>query len=199
MNAGQSGAYRSSELKFQMQLMGTVAEIYCQEYLKSIFEEYKKDNEYDVIRYDDVRTDGFKSPENEYDIRIINKNSSLYYNVESRSSIAHNRDFETALKQFDIIGPYTSVVKHEEKLNDFYLRPLYEYTAASNYLPSNFEKHLKNKEIKLYIVAGCSKEDMIKKGYDKSMNQSNTNYRVVKITNAFDAVQFKTLISTMLK
>ncbi len=200
MDASQSGKKRSPELKFQMQLMGILAEIYLQEYLIEIIAAGNLSGHWKVIRYDDIRTDGFKSPANEYDIKIQSVNGTEY-KVESRSSIAHNRNLKTAIEQFDIIGPYSSIAKSDEGLADFFIRPLYEFLpfASQKYLPGNFEKHLKAQEIKLHIVAGCTKKDMIEKGYNKSMNQSGTLYRVVKITDGFDAKSFNKVTTDALK
>lgn len=200
MNASQAGQNRSAELKYMKQLMGTLAEIYTQEYLKEILEANQLENDWYVIRYDDVRTDGFKSPANEYDIKVNKPDESSKFFVESRSSITYDRSFAVGLEGFDIIGPYASVAKGGEKLNDFYLRPLYEYLdfAKKDYDALNFESLLKAGKINLYIVAGTTKEFMTTKGYTKSMGQFGTQYRVVKIISADDAVKFhKTFITTI--
>ena len=201
MNASQEGRYRSPELKFQMQFMGILAEIFAQEFLIEIVESDSLISNCEVIRYDDVRTDGFRSPVNEYDLKIIAKNKNIEFTVESRSSIARDRSLKSAIEQFDIIGPYTSIAKSGEKLTDFFIRPLYEFVpfATQIYLPSNFKNHLEANEINLYIVAGCTKNDMISNGYDKTMNQGGTLYRVVKITSGNDAKTFKKVISDNIK
>lgn len=201
MDASQAGKYRSPELKFQMQLMGILAEIYSQEYLIEIIASENLSGQWKVIRYDDVRTDGFKSPANEYDIKIQSANGAKDFKVESRSSIAHDRSLKTAIEQFDIIGPYSSVAKFGEGLADFFMRPLYEFLpfASQKYLPSNFEKHLKAGEIKLHLVAACTKKDMIEKGYNKSMNQSGTLYRVIKIVDGYDVKKFSPILINKLK
>jgi len=193
MNASQSGSYRSPEMKFQRQFMGCLAEIYVQEYLKKIFIDNNLENDWKVIRYDDVRTDGFKSAENEYDIKVVNCHTSETFLVESRSSIIKDRSLLKGIEQFDIIGNYVSSVKSNEKLNDFYVRPLYlnkDYEKIK-YSDLNFEKLVSSNSILLYIVGGCSKSDMITKGYNKSMLQGGTNYRVVKILNGFDSNKFQ--------
>lgn len=96
MGASQAGQERSSELKFQMQLMGTLAEIYSQEYLIEIITAANFSGLWKVIRYDDVRTDGFRSAANEYDIKIEALDGTKDFKVESRSSIAHDRSLKTS-------------------------------------------------------------------------------------------------------
>ncbi|MDQ2718193.1 MAG: hypothetical protein M3Z26_00325 [Bacteroidota bacterium] len=201
MNASQAGMARSPELKYQMQLMGILAEIFSQIYLTEIIESANLADQWKVNRYDDVRTDGFKSAANEYDIKFLKVDGSKAFKAESRSSIAHNRTLKMAIEQFDIIGPYSSAVKYGEGAVDSFIRPLYEFLpfTSQRYLPSNFERHLKAGEISLYIVAGCTKKEMIEKGYNKSMNQSGTLYRVVKILNGFDVKKFNPVLIAMLK
>lgn len=201
MDASQAGRYRSPGLKFQMQLMGILAEIYSQEYLIEIIANENLSGQWKVIRYDDVRTDGFKSPANEYDIKIQSANGAKEFKVESRSSIAHDRSLKNAIEQFDIIGPYSSVAKSGEGLADFFIRPLYEFLpfATKKYLPSNFESHLKAEEIKLHLVAACTKNDMIERGYNKSMNQGGTLYRVIKIVDGYDVKKFSPVLIDKLK
>lgn len=201
MDASQEGKNRSPELKFQMQLMGILAEIYSQEYLIEIIASASLSGQWKVIRYDDVRTDGFKSPANEYDIKIESANGAKVFKVESRSSIARDRSLKVAIEQFDIIGPYSSVAKSGEEFADFFIRPLYEFLpyASKKYFPSNFLKHLEAEEVKLHLVAGCSKKDMSDKGYIKSMNQSGTTYRVIKIVDGYDVKKFSPVLIDTLK
>src|SRR5690554_6443725 len=88
MVASQAGQYRSPELKFNRQLMGTLAEITAQEFLKEGIRALEIEDKWEIIRYDDIRTDDFKSPENEYDIKAFRLVSAKKeYFIESRSSI----------------------------------------------------------------------------------------------------------------
>ncbi|HUZ62052.1 MAG TPA: hypothetical protein VMU83_24975 [Hanamia sp.] len=201
MDASQAGKYRSPELKYQMRLMGILAEIFAQEYLMEIISNVNLPEHWKVIRYDDVITDGFKSAANEYNIKIQSENESKEYKVESRSSIARDRSLKKAIEHFDIIGPYSSLAKPGESFVDFFIRPLYEFIpfASQIYLPGNFEKHLQSGEIKLHLVAGCTKKEMIEKGYKKSMKQNGTLYRVVKIVSGFDVNKFNKVLIEELK
>jgi hypothetical protein len=203
MAAGQDGKAREGATKFQKQLMGILAEIACQSFLFAILDFNRNlKGKWEVFRYDDVRTDGFKSSKNEYDIRVRKiDNSNEYYEVESRSSITYDRDFKVGLENFDIIGPYSSTAKSGEHANYIYLRPLYRYLdfKESPYQPLEFEKLMSNGRIELYLVAGCTSEDMESKGYDKSMQQSGTKYRAVKISDALDIIKFSEEIIKIFK
>ena len=201
MDASQAGKYRSPRLKYQMQLMGILAEIFAQEYLIEMISNANLSKHWKVIRYDDVRTDGFKSAANEYDIIIQSVDGSKKYKVESRSSIARDRSLKNAVEQFDIIGPYSSLAKQGEGFADFFIRPLYEFIpfASEKYLQPDFEKHLKENQIILHLVAGCAKKEMIEKGYNKSMKQNGTLYRVVKIAFGFDLEKFSNILIEGLK
>jgi len=63
----------------------------------------------------------------------------------------------------------------------------------------NFQKLLQEGVIELFIVAGCLKEDMIVNGYNKSMQQFGTDYRVVKIVKGFDASGFYEVLSKIIE
>lgn len=201
MGASQSGANRNLIVKYNMQLMGIVAEIACKQYLEKVVNDNQLTHLWKVIRYDDVRTDDFKSPENEYDLKLNQVQESeedLY--VESRSSITYDRSFQEGLENYDIIGPYTSIAKVGEEENDIYLRPLYEYVDYKNkdYSKENFEKLLKEGKIILYLVAGCTKEELDEKGIVKSMGQGASKYKVLPIIKSTDIIDFQTTVSNLI-
>jgi hypothetical protein len=197
MAYSQSGKLRDKETKYQRQLMGCLAEIYTEEFFKEFLLENYLNETYFIQRYDNVRTDGFKSAANEYDLKMVHSVSGKWYTIECRSSIAHNRNLIKAIEQFDIIGPYSSSAKGEEKYCSIYIRPLYEliFSEQLNYDPNDFEKLICKGAINLYIAGGCFRKEMMKNGYQKSMKQNNTNYRVLKLINGFDAVHFKKELS----
>lgn len=202
MDASQSGFNRNQIVKYNMQLMGIIAEIACKQYLEKIVNDNQLSHLWKVVRYDDVRTDGFKSPKNEYDLKLnqVQENDDDLY-VESRSSITYDRSFEEGLKRYDIIGPYTSIAKVGEDENDIYLRPLYEYVDFSkkDYSKENFETLLKHGRIILYLVAGCTKEELSAKGIIKSMGQGASRYKVLPIIQSTDIIKFQETISKMIK
>jgi len=197
MSFSQSGKLRSKETKYQRQLMGCLAEIYAEEFFKEFLVENQLNKSYFIQRYDNVRTDGFKSAANEYDLKMIHFVSDKSYTIECRSSIAHNRNLLKAIEQFDIIGPYSSSAKGGEEYCPIYIRPLYEviFSEQLNYEPNNFEKLICKGSINLYIAGGCFRKEMMENGYQKSMKQENSNYRVLKLINGFDAVHFKKELS----
>lgn len=194
MPAGQDGQLRAEALKYQKQLMGILAEIACQEFLAQLLNSDARLREHwQVCRYDDVRTDDFRSAQGEYDLRVQHRAQPAWVcTVESRSSITHDRDFTAGLRAFDIIGPYSSSAKTGEGDNALYLRPLYRYLdyATVPYQPLRFEELLGQGRVELYLVAGCTQAEMRGQGYFKSMGQSGTRYRAVRIAEARDIIAF---------
>lgn len=201
MAASQNGAYRSEELKYQRQLMGVLAEIGVQSFLTKLLIKCKINEIWGIIRYDDVRTDGFKSPLNEYDIKIVKSKDDSFLCVECRSSILHDRNLISGIVTCNIIGPYASVAKSGENYKDFNLLPLFEYldynTNAYSHL--NFETLLMNGRIKMHLVGGCSKDDLIKRGYSSSLGQGSTQYQLLQIQNSSDVINFARILINALK
>ncbi|MFC2151078.1 hypothetical protein ACFLSE_01010 [Bacteroidota bacterium] len=192
IQAGQDGRVRNNNLKFQNQFRGMIAEIYALELLKSWLAKYKLHN-CEVVRYDDVRTDDFSSPENEYDLKIQrNGSDSKVIKIESRSSVTYKRTLTEGINDLDIIGPYISKSKSKESYVDHYIRPLFDNTKEMK--AEEFSDFLKNGLIDLYFVAGCSKEHMIEKGFYKSMKQSSTRYRCLPITSGLNILEFQSEI-----
>lgn len=193
MPYSQAGVVRDDKTKFQRQFMGCLAEIFSQQYLDECLVENGYDKKYFIRRYDDVRTDGFKNAADEYDLHLVHSRTGMSYKIECRSSVVYNRSLLKAIEEFDIIGPYSSSAKESESYSHIYIRPLYEVIAEQqkNYDPNDFEKLIVNGGIHLYIAGGCFRKDMIEKGYQKSMRQGDTRYQVVKLTNGYDAVDFK--------
>lgn len=202
MTFSQSGSSRNSEVKYNMQLMGIIAEMACEKYLSIVLERRHLSSDWTVHRYDDVRTDEFKSPANEYDLKLQNVSEpEVEYSVESRSSITYNRSFSEGLIAYDIIGPYSSDMKSGELPNSIYLRPLYRYVnyEKGDYKKSNFESLLIDGLITLFLVAGCTHDELSNDGIIKSMGQGNTRYRVLPIIESTDIVSFQDTIEKILR
>ena len=196
IQAGQNGVKRSNSLKLQNQFRGMIAEIYAVELLK-IWLASSKLNNWEVIRYDDVRADDFTSPNNEYDIKIQkNGMDSTVLKIESRSSLTYNRSLIDGINDLDIIGPYISQVKTKETYVDYYIRPL--YNNKKDMKAEEFSDFLKSGFIDLYFVAGCNKNKMIEKAYYKNMKQSTSKYRCLPITQGSDMLLFQKEIATVL-
>jgi hypothetical protein len=188
MDASQSGEIRTKDTKYQSQLRGCIAEAYA----KLLIEQYSelKGLKVEVVRYDDVRTDGFKSPKGEYDIKVIVSYTERF--LEARSSISHDRDFIQGIIDFDIIGPYSSIAKKEEKPNDFYIRPLYEYIdfEKKDFYKHDFEDLIRDEKVFLHFVGGTTFRQLKEEGEDKNMGQGKTVYRVIKILKGLNIAQF---------
>ena len=187
MDFNQAGVSRSNNIKYQKQLQGIIAEIGIQELLDFFFKTEEISAE--VIRWDDIRTDGFKSSENEFDIKI--KTDKKEFLVESRSSISYKTTISQAIINLDIIGPYISSVKKNEKRCDFYIRPLFQYEKLSSRIEhEKTEEFIKNREMLLYIMAGITYDELMQKGYEGSLGQYGTRYKLIKMIDADDIVNF---------
>jgi len=188
IQAGQDGRLRNQKLKLENQFRGMIAEIYAVELFKTWLAESKLNN-WEVIRYDDVRTDNFENSQNEYDIKIQNSSQNRIIKIESRSSVTYKRSLTQAINDLDIIGPYISSTKPKETYVDYYIRPLYHNRQEMK--AEEFSEFLKNDLIDLYFVSGCDKEKMIEKGTYKSMKQSSTRYRCLPIIQGSDILVFQ--------
>lgn len=188
IQAGQDGAIRTNALKIQNQFRGMIAEIYAVELIKSWLAKSKLNN-WEVIRYDDVRTDNFENPENEYDLKIQNNLENKILKIESRSSITYKRNLIQGIHDLDIIGPYTSKAKPKETYVDYYIRPLYDNLKEMK--PEEFSIFLKKGLIDLYFVGGCSKNALLGKGIYKSMKQNSSRYRCLPIIFGSDISDFQ--------
>ncbi len=184
-NENQNTESRARYTKLEKQFEGIVAEIAIVEWLKTIL-----NNNTQIIRHDDVREDGFRSPADEFDIKIINPQGKEF-TIEVRASVNYKYPFgENTIKFFDTIGPYNNYIKKQEKQADFYIRPLFQ---LKNPLGNNaricdfslLEKFLNN-EADLYITGGATYDLMVKKGYNTNFGQKNTSYKALKIINGLD-------------
>lgn len=197
-NSSQSGQHRSLDVKYQNQLRGGLAEACA----KVLIEQYaaSKNIQVEVIRYDDVLTDTtgftFDTIKGEYDIKV--KVNGITKLLESRSSVAHNISILDAIARYDTIGRYTSSTKPDESYNDFYIRPLYEYIdyRLGDFYSQDFESLLKKNTVRLHFTGGADSNLITKKGYNKTMGQGGTKYRVIKILEGFSIDEFlKQLLS----
>ena len=195
MDFNQSSIARGSELKYQKQLQGILAEIGIKLLLEEFFSQRKIEAE--VIRWDDVRTDDFKSPKNEYDLKIVFRGEEFL--IECRSSINYKADIVDSIANLDIIGPYTSDYKKNEKGCDFYIRPLYQYNELKDsILDLEIEDYLEKNKMQLYIICGITYENIIKKGYLGSLGQRGTKYRLIKMEKCEDISKFLETIEKIL-
>jgi hypothetical protein len=103
MDQGQDGVIRTQDVKFQKQLMGTLAEKATAKFLDLVLEKNLMQGDWQTIVYDDVRKDFTYSTE-EYDVKIVARSSENPKQVvfESRSSIVYDRPFEVAMRHYPI-------------------------------------------------------------------------------------------------
>lgn len=187
----QASNERTYNLKVEKQLEGILGEMAVLGYLESIANSVGLSKI--VERYDDIRTDDFKIAKNEYDIKIY---LDREYNVEARSSCSYKMALESSLRWLDTIGPYESQMKQQEKLNDFYIRPLFQF---KNLLKDTKEKKVSTKDfsfmeelekdnLTLYLTGGFSKKALIGREsiVEKSMNQNKTKYLAQNIADGQD-------------
>lgn len=178
MNLDQSGNFRNYSLKVERQFQGIISEMATLEFLKRTLIKKLKENfpdlEINLIRYDDVRTDGFRSPKGEFDIKleIPSLNESKIFEIRS-SKINHL--FQMPKSQ--IIGKYANHFKQNEKLSDFYIKPLVLLKNKNDSLFESFQ----NNEAKLFISGGCFKNDMLEKSIISDLNQNGTKYNLLNI------------------
>lgn len=193
-NENQNAETRLKYNKLEKQFEGIVAEIAIAEWLKIIF----SGTQTQILRYDDIRKDTFKSAAGEFDIKIINPQHQEF-TVEVRASVNYKYPFgENTIKYFDTIGPYYNYVKKQEKKADFYIRPLFQLKKplGNNAKICDFsllEKFL-NDEADLYITGGATYELMKDKGYNTNFNQKNTTYKALKIIDGLDINQLEYVI-----
>lgn len=188
MDFDQAGGSRESDIKYSRQLRGVLGEMAVLCFITSLIE-HEKLTTWQVERYDDIRTDNFKSPENEYDIRIRKNEGDTVIQVESRSSIVHDRNLAAALRSCHIIGSYASDKKSAEKKSDIYILPLFCYENESEFNELETESYLKSGALTLRLVAGCPYSTMEERNKTSSLGQGNTKYKVLEITRGLDMKQ----------
>lgn len=189
INVNQNGVERSQEEKIDKQLQGILSEIAVQKYLDESFGHL---NNVDIIRYDEVRTDDFKSSFGEFDIKINiydrdiskeYKNIKKSFNIEVRSSRTWSKCEDKNFKLGSIIGPYTHKFKRNESLSDFYIKPV---VFKGKNKKSTLLEAIENNEASFYISGGCSVNKMMNHSYEGSLGQSTTKYQLVDIKSCED-------------
>lgn len=182
--------------KKNKQFEGCLAELAVAKFLIDIFGE-KSEN---VHIYDAERMDFKYRVGEEYDVKVIRSG------VEKKCEIRNSWSYKTTLTQFcsgygDIIGTYTHESKYEEELADFYFRPvlqLHKPDADLKYPPGNAISLVKSGSAKLFIVAACTKEQMITLGDRNSrMDKNQTKYWTTKIDKLNSVDSFKDLYNNL--
>lgn len=100
----------------------------------------------------------------------------------------------------DVIGTYTHEAKKSEELADFYFRPVLQLNELQNSIPKNSIELIKSKKVKLYIVAACSKEQMLSIGsFNQRMSKDETKYHTSKIKSLDSVDSFKKIYNNLFK
>ena len=191
-NGNQNAQPRTPYEKFSKQFEGILGEISILKTLEGWFLQNKTN--LSVNRYDDVRTDGYKSPSGEYDLKVIAP-SGLEIYIEARASISYKTSLEKAitgdigLTPLDTIGPYTNFQKMKESGSGLYFRPLFQLKNPNPNLKIkdiDFFKSFINNEFQLFITGGATLEMMDSLGKLKNMGQKNTLYKAIPISQGMD-------------
>ena len=157
---------RTKQEVYNAQLLGTLADISCQQLLQRYLDK-KSPNLYKVVRYDDVRINEFEKPD-QYDIQIVrNANDKVLTQIEVRSSVCYKMPVVAMIYIWHILGWYTTGTKVSEKKKDFYMRPIYHYNrfdTGAEYQLKDAESFLLNRMLDLYIIGGADVDLLVRKG-----------------------------------
>lgn len=143
-----------------------------------------------------VQETKFEDAKSQIDLKTLRSNIK----IEVRSSFPRNGiEFAIchAVKQFDILGPYSNGYKPSEPEKELYLRTLYHVQNHEDFL-----NRFLNEEIQIYLTGGATWDMMFDKTKSLSKdlipedsNQSNlSTYRVVPFQYALDTIEILNLI-----
>lgn len=150
-----------------------------------------------VVRYDDVRQDGYERAEGEYDIRVLLSRRNCHIDFSVRSSLGIKGDIRNAINHLNIIGPYTNLVKTKEDWCDFYIQPIFQLKVPEPSLTAaniDFELYFERGLLDLYIVGGCPRAMMENSTKRSHLGQKDTKYRILGIKDGMDCVELSRAI-----
>lgn len=166
---------------------GVLAEYCWKEYIN-----YKAGK--DIVDYTE-----FKEAATQIDLITVNSGKL----IEVRSSFPRN-GIEFAIchnkYEFDILGPYSNLVKPGEIQKDYYTRTLFHVPSRNTFL-----ELIKSSKLEVFLTGGATWEMMTDNNYSKNKNllpedafavhESETStYRVVPFSKALDTEQICNLI-----
>jgi hypothetical protein len=189
-----SGDKRSERAIFNMQFLGTIADIACSNLLEQYLDKYAPDL-FEVERYDDIRVDNYQRPD-KFDTRITSLGGQTLVEIEIRSSVCNKIPVAAMVKSWHVLGWYVTQNKPTEKIRDLYMRPLYHYNLYETgpaYEASNAEEYLMDGLLDLYIVGGATPEILRERGEiqkDYGLLQEETTYQVVGIRKSMGTGDF---------
>lgn len=188
-NENKNGDVRTISKKFDKQIEGILGEIAIEKYIEKICNKINKELGVKIHRYDDIRTDSFKSPKGEYDIKIVINEEEII--IEARASINYKFALtKETLEYIDTLGTYINPKKSTEKKSDFYIRPLFQLKQPNENININdisILDYILDDKIELYLTGGCNTEMMFGSlSKEKTMGQSNTIYQTLAISKGWD-------------
>jgi len=173
-----SGQIRDEETLKKTRYLGIISEILLTNFLKeklgpNVQVEMEKE---------------YQNYEEHTDITL--KKNSTILTIEVRGSFPFSRLEKVICCLFDVIGPYTTSYKRDEKGKDFYLRTLIN-TGVSNFNPQ--QDHT------VYFAGGAELELFKKEGTKTNFKQKGASYLTIKpIAKAKDAEEIIRCIETKL-
>lgn len=177
MARNQAGTKRLPLTKVDKAFQGMLAEYAVHKFIHEILHvPYTQ-----ISRYDVDRNSFQYVPNEEYDIKIIK--DSKTYDCEVRSSIKVGKIPEDAFNTYDVIGPYYNDYKVvEEEFADFYIRPMYMVNNKRfNKKKDSIIQEIRKGTVSLYILTGAIKTDFETFGYQKNMDQKDTDYWAIRM------------------
>ncbi|MDN6162259.1 MAG: hypothetical protein L0I79_05750, partial [Atopostipes sp.] len=167
---------RKQEQKRNKQFEGCFAELAVAKFLIQVLDEPASN----VHVYDGRRQDFNYHINEEFDVKVIRGEQEL------RCEVRNSWSYKTTLKEFceryDMIGKYTNATKQFETLADFFIRPVLQLVNFQSAIPTNAIELIKNGQAQLFIVAACTKDEMLQKGkLNPLMTRKNTQYFTTKL------------------
>ncbi|NST23249.1 hypothetical protein HRG43_08620 [Enterococcus faecalis] len=154
------------------------------------------ENPNNIHIYDSERIDFEYRPNEEYDVKVVKNN--VEKKCEVRNSWSYKTNISDFCAKYDILGTYTHESKKTEEMSDFFFRPVLQLNELSNSIPSNSIELVKEKKVKLYIVAACDKDQMLRMGeFNKWMSKDQTRYHTTKINLLNSVDSFKDLYNSL--
>lgn len=183
---------RTPEKKKNKQFEGCLAELAVAKFLVHVFDE----NPNNIHIYDSERIDFEYRPGEEYDVKVVKNN--VEKKCEVRNSWSYKTNISDFCRTYDILGTYTNESKKSEEMSDFFFRPVLQLNELRDSIPNNSIELAKAKEVKLYIVGACDKEQMLSMGqFNPWMSRGRTQYHTTKINLLNSVDSFKDLYNNL--
>lgn len=190
----QDDYLRMPQEKINKQFEGCLAELAVTKFLIQIIGEKSEH----VHIYDAERPDFEYHPNEEYDVLVEKE-----HGVRKKCEVRNSWSYKTTITEFcngygDVIGTYTNTTKQSEELADFFIRPVLQLNSLQENIPMNTFELMMNQSARLYIVAACTKQEMIDLGhYNHYMTKNQTIFWTTKINKLQSVDKFVELYNTL--